>query len=299
MRRRDEVLVGLFTLGALAVLTAGGLWLKTGGLTRGYPLYARFAWGAGLKQGQPVLFSGVNVGYVDEVDLLENGGLVTTLRIYKKQRVPAGTVATIEPNGIFGDMELALRANGPTGKMMQPGDTLPSAPGTAQISDIIVRFDSVERAFMTLVNDVHKELIENRGVASLRDAAQSASTMFKRIDSVATVQSAEFTRTQESLRHAASAIDSARIDSVLKDFRAAANNLTAFAQDLRTTTGRINAIVARVDSGNGNAARFVNDSALYKSAVNLAQHVDSLLADLKANPKKYLSVRFCLFGCKP
>lgn len=294
MRRRDEVLVGLLTLTALAVLLVGTVLLARGRLSRGYPLYARFEWGAGLKQGQPVLFSGVNVGYVDGVELLENGGLVTTLRIYKRQRVPAGTVATVEANGIFGDMEIALRANGPTGHMLQPGDTIRSAPGTAQIGDVIVRFDSLERAIIKLTNDFRTELIDKHTVSSLRDAFTSATAMFKRIDSVAAVQSAEFTHTQESLRHAASALDSATIDSTLRSIRTASGNFAVLMDSLQATRGRFNAALDKIEHGNGTLGKLVNDSTAYINARNAIAKFDSLVTDLMAHPKKYLTVNVCV-----
>src|SRR5688572_10229395 len=54
MKRRDEVLVGVLLTVAAVVLVMGTLWLARGGLSSGYPLYTRFAWGLNLKQGQPV-----------------------------------------------------------------------------------------------------------------------------------------------------------------------------------------------------------------------------------------------------
>ena len=68
MKKRDDVLVGLVIAVAIIVAIIGSLWLARGGLSKGYPLYAKFPWSAGLKQGQPVLLGGVNIGYVDEVD---------------------------------------------------------------------------------------------------------------------------------------------------------------------------------------------------------------------------------------
>ena len=69
MKKRDEVLVGLLLIATIAIAVVGSLWLARGGLSKGYPLYAKFPWGAGLKQGQPVWLVGVSVGYVDNVDL--------------------------------------------------------------------------------------------------------------------------------------------------------------------------------------------------------------------------------------
>ncbi len=69
MKKRDDVLVGIVMALAILVAILGSLWLARGGLSKGYALYAKFPWSSGLKQGQPVLLAGVNVGYVDEVQL--------------------------------------------------------------------------------------------------------------------------------------------------------------------------------------------------------------------------------------
>ena len=42
MKRRDEVLVGVFLTTAVAIALLGTLWLVRGGLSSGYPLYAKF-----------------------------------------------------------------------------------------------------------------------------------------------------------------------------------------------------------------------------------------------------------------
>ena len=44
MKRRDEVLVGVFLSAAVAILLLGTLWLVRGGLSSGYRLYSKFAW---------------------------------------------------------------------------------------------------------------------------------------------------------------------------------------------------------------------------------------------------------------
>ena len=45
-KRRDEVLVGIVVAAAIAVVVLGSLWLARGGLSKGYPLYVKFPWGA-------------------------------------------------------------------------------------------------------------------------------------------------------------------------------------------------------------------------------------------------------------
>ena len=64
MKRTNEVLVGITATAALILAVVGSLYLARGGLQPGYKLFAKFTWGAGLKQGQPVLLSGAFADFV-------------------------------------------------------------------------------------------------------------------------------------------------------------------------------------------------------------------------------------------
>ena len=101
MKKRDDVLVGLVIAVAIIVAIIGSLWLARGGLSKGYPLYAKFPWSAGLKQGQPVLLGGVNIGYVDEVELRPNGTVLTTFRVGKEYHVPHADYISLPPNSSY------------------------------------------------------------------------------------------------------------------------------------------------------------------------------------------------------
>ena len=53
----------------------------------------------------------------------------------------------------------------------------------------------------------------------------------------------------------------------------------------------IDAILAKVDSGNGSASKLLNDPGVYNDVRGLLQRMDSLLADIKKNPKRYINVK--------
>ena len=165
MKTRDEVLVGLIVAAAIVVTVLGSLWLARGGLSKGYPLYAKFPWGAGLKQGQPVLLVGVNVGYVDQVDLHKDGILVTTLRIQKSYQVPVTSKAAVVPNGIFGDMAIAVTPSRPDARSFKPGDTIPIGPSTPGIAELTTKADSITRSVNAMTSALEREI----GRASCRE----------------------------------------------------------------------------------------------------------------------------------
>jgi len=170
MKTRDEVLVGLLVTVAIIVTVLGSLWLARGGLSKGYPLYAKFPWGAGLKQGQPVLLVGVNVGYVDEVDLHQDGILVTTLRIAKNYNVPVTSKAAVIPNGIFGDQAVALTPSKPDPRSFKPGDTVPIGPSTPGIAELTSKADSITRSVNAVTTALEHEMVAAGGIRDLRNA---------------------------------------------------------------------------------------------------------------------------------
>lgn len=290
MKTRDEVLVGIVVTAAIAVVVLGSLWLARGGLSQGYPLYAKFPWGAGLKQGQPVLLVGVNVGYVDQVDLHQNGTLVTTLRIQNDYRVPVTSAATVVPNGIFGDMAVALTPSRPDPKSFNPGDTVPIGPSTPGIAQITSKADSITRSVNAMTLALEREMVAGGGIRDLRNTIAATNRMVNEFAAVASEQSRQLTATMTSLRRATSAIDPVKVDSTIKNFRTASANLAAISADLKETSSSLDAILAKVDSGPGSAAMLINDPGAYNDVRGLLQRMDSLLADIKRNPKRYINV---------
>ena len=81
MKRRDEVLVGILLTIGVVIAVLGTIWLVRGGFSRGYPLYARFKWGAGVKQGQPVRLAGVQIGVVSDVKLDPKGTILVIMSV--------------------------------------------------------------------------------------------------------------------------------------------------------------------------------------------------------------------------
>jgi phospholipid/cholesterol/gamma-HCH transport system substrate-binding protein len=291
MKTRDEVLVGLIVTAAIVVTVLGSLWLARGGLSKGYPLYAKFPWGAGLKQGQPVLLVGVNVGYVDEVELHQDGILVTTLRIQKQYNVPLTSKAAVVPNGIFGDMAVAVTPSRPDPRSFKPGDTIPIGPSTPGIADLTTKADSITRSVNAMTSALEREMVAGGGIRDLRNTIAATNRMVNEFAAVASEQSRQLTATMTSLRRATGAIDPAKVDSTLSNFRTASANLTEMTGQLKETTGKLDAILAKVDSGPGSAAKLINDPGAYNDVRGLLQRMDSLLADIKKNPKRYINVK--------
>jgi phospholipid/cholesterol/gamma-HCH transport system substrate-binding protein len=291
MRRRDEVFVGMLLTVAAAVGIVGTIWLTRGGLSSGYPLYTQFAWGQNLKKGQPVRLAGVSVGYVDEVKLRDDGFLDVVLRVQDEYKVPRNSTAAVVPVGIFGDVAVALQPKAPSRIHYQPGDTVPAGVSPPGIAEILARVDTIGRRVSTITAALEEQLVGGGALRDVRQTIDAAQQLTLQLNRVAAEQSQNLSATMASLRRAATAVDPSVVDSTLRNFRAASSNLNAMSAELGTAVGRLDSLLAGLEAGQGTAGKLLSDTLLYSELRRVVQHVDSLMADIKRNPRKYINLR--------
>lgn len=291
MKRRDEVLVGVFTTAAVLVAVLGAIWLVRGGLSKGYPLYSRFAWGAGLKQGQPVWLSGVTVGFVDNVELDLRGSLVATYRIQTKYKVPRGTTSQVVPNGFFGDQAIALTPTIPNDSSFAPGDTVPVGTSAVGVAALMARADTMTKTLSILMSATSAQLTDSGGLSELRRMFTQSARLATQLNEIAAVQSKEMQLTFAAVRRSANSIDSLQVDSTIRSLRATSANAADLTADLKTTTAKLNTVLAKLEKSEGTAGKLLNDPALYNDLRALLTRVDSLTLDFKKNPRRYIDLR--------
>ena len=290
MKRRDEVLVGILLTVAVSIAIVGTLWLARGGLSPGYPLHARFPWGAGLRQGQPVLLAGVNVGYVDRVELQRDGWLFVTIRINNDYEVPEGSTATVVPVGIFGDAAVALTPAAPSLTSYAAGDTVPLGQPRPTLDDLIARLDTVGRTISDVTGAIELQLVDEGGLAELRQTIRATNRLIVQLNDIATQQSRELSATTASLRSAAGAVDSVAVANTVQGLQQSSQNLASLTAELNQASSRLTSTLAKVDTGMGTAGRLVNDTSLYRDMRSLLTRIDSLAADFQRNPRRYINL---------
>lgn len=124
----------------------------------------------------------------------------------------------------------------------------------------------------------------------MRQAIAGTNRLVTEFAVIAAEQSRQLSATMTSLRRAAGALDPAKVDSTMTNIRTASANMAEISADLKATSVKIDGILAKVDSGDGSAAKLLNDPAVYNDVRLLLGRVDSLIADVKRNPKRYFNV---------
>lgn len=189
MKRRDEVLVGVTLVAALAVIVVGALWLSEAALGRaGETHTARFRTVGGLGVGDPVVLRGVRVGRVAAIRLGERNWVEAQLQIYKDVTLPQHPAIIAASASLFGEwqagiinydqpvddpnVERALQEASQVGGGAWPGATLPDIGQlTAQAGriagDIASVSSRIQTAFdSTAVTQLQQSIRDFGGVAN-------------------------------------------------------------------------------------------------------------------------------------
>ncbi|MDQ3698558.1 MAG: hypothetical protein M3373_11130, partial [Gemmatimonadota bacterium] len=178
----------------------------------------------------------------------------------------------------------------PTGSFFAAGDTVPAGAAAPSIDAILLRVDSISRDVSQMMHTLNAEFVGGGGIADVRRTAASANRLIEQLGGIAAEQSRALTLTLASLRRTTSAVDSAVVDSAVRNLNRTSANLTTLTGSLQETTTRLNSTLAKLENGDGSAGKLLNDPGLYTDVRALVTRLDSLTADFKKNPRRYVSL---------
>lgn len=291
---RKEVKIGLTGVVALVILFLGINFLKGVSLfTTNSTYYIRFANAKGLSKSSTVFADGYNVGIVSDIiyDFEKPGQVLVEISTDNNLRIPKGSTAVLDEAMLGGcTLNMLLATN--LRESYHPGDTIPGSDKEGLMSkaaDIMPQLEQVVAKVDTLISTLNRiasdpnlplilqnaELItENLNQSSVqlnnllgKDIPQMASTFNKAGENVVTL-----TNNLNQL-----------------DLQATMNNVD-------NTIANVNKMVEQMQSTEGTLGLIMKDPGLYNNINHTVQSADSLVVDLKANPKRY--VHFSLFGKK-
>ena len=255
----------------------------------------------GLELQAPVYIRGYKVGQVDNIDydFTRDSSFTVDISIKRNINLPDGTRMALVSDGIMGGMaiELLLPATEVASKediaYLPTGATIPTTvvPGLLDglqesviqpLSNTLASLDTILGQLETQLDNNHIESIlanADLAVADLQTSSQQLKQMMShQVPSVVT----KLDTTMSDLQQ------------VVTDVKAA--NIKATVARVDTALDNVNYLIADFRSPNGTVGMLLNDKGLYNRIDSAVVSVDSLLVDLKANPKRY--VHFSLFGAR-
>ena len=163
--------------------------------------------------------------------------------------------------------------------------------GSPGIGDILAKGDSITRNVNLLTANIRSEFVDSGGVRQIRVLLSDMTKLMAQVTSVVTVQSRELTTTQQQVRNLMASVDSGKIDSTLVNVRSASANLEKMSRGLDSTRLQVNALIDKVNNGKGSISLLLNDPTLHTKLLGVSSQLDSLIADIKQHPRKYINLK--------
>lgn len=290
--KQKATLIGIATITTLLMFYFGFNFLKGINIfDRNKTYYATFSNLQGVDRSTSVYLNGYRVGNVRSIKFDYNhfDGNVVQLSLDAELQIPLNTVAVIRDNPLAGGSIHLITPEGATG-FVASGDTLvgqSTVDFLAKLSDellpnlnsAILSIDTLSSSVNGLVNSTELRQI----MAQLDASTKAISTTTRRLDGLMAGKVPSILNSVEasaqSVQNVTGKVEAANVEQTLADFS--------------RVVAELKAVSSQINSKEGSLGLLINDQQLYHKLDSAVVSADSLLQDIKANPKRY--VRFSLF----
>jgi len=296
-----EVKVGAIALVALVILYFGVKFLKGFEvLSKSRQYYAVYDNIDGLKVSNAVIINGYPVGKVTSIRMVPEIGykLVVQFQITVDLALGKNTKAILATPGLLSDKAIELKVE-QGGGMLQNGDTLQSMVQAGMVSELkeqalplLETVDSTGAAVQVLLKEYHG--MGQSVKATMENARQITAQMNAKL---AAVDEREIRATLQNMRTISDTLNrvSKELPVIASNIRMLSDSLkqvpiATLSKDIQQTVNSLNEVMVLLKSKEGTAGMLMNDKALYLKMDQTLSSLDSLLVDLRENPKKYINV---------
>jgi phospholipid/cholesterol/gamma-HCH transport system substrate-binding protein len=272
--RKIEIIVGLFVSVAVLGLILGVVWGKNFQFfSNRQHLNLLFDNVRGLETGDPVVVRGLERGGVERINLNDQD---VEVRIWFEPdvRLYSDFYAIIETKEIMGGKQITLYP-GTSGK---PAVITDPVKGEVQgdFNSLFAQADNLFSELDTLLHET-RDLLTNTKIENILAHIEITSEQTRSLIS-------------EIRQPLISSVK--QIESVSERFHSdsTAAKMAGLISKLDSAAVAFHKISLRIEDQEGTLGKLVRDKALYEDLITTTEHLDSLLVDIKKNPKKYIHV---------
>lgn len=248
---------------------------------------------SGLMLSAPVNIEGFKVGLVRDMIYDTNTGKINVeIEIEDNIKLPKGTTAELTKD-LLGTATISLYIDKTSNEYHTSGDMLPTKVSTSlmssveeeivpQVTNMLPKLDSI----LSGINEIVYNPALTQSVNSIDDIVADIQTFSTQLSLLM----------QTKVPSVLSNIDT--ISNNIKGLTAQLNNMeiSQIVSTIDSTLANIKDITEKVTDKNGTIGMLLNDNEMYDGIVKALKSADSLLIDLRENPKRY--VQFSLIERK-
>ncbi len=287
--------VGLVILIAIALLTYGIIWIKGARFGRKtYPAAVVFPNVGSLSVGDQVSVSGVQKGKVQKIDL-HKGDVLVNFSLEKDVVLKQDARFTVMNIGLMGERFVSVE----TGKSdtllaLQPYPHGYYDTGIPEVMGMMGRMmDEVRQLVEALRGSIGSPGYLNK-LTSIVDQAEETS---RRVNRLLAKNEDKVTAAFDDLSRAAHQLktviarNAGAVDSVVTNLHSASQKITPLVDGMDSLRFSFKKIADQIENQQGTLGKLINDRTLYEQMRKTARDLDSLVLDIKRNPRRYLTIK--------
>ena len=304
MRLSKEIKAAFFVLSTILLFIFGFNFLKGSSLLdKQKTIYAVYDEVDGLLVGANVMINGLSIGNVTELDFLTNSTkILVTLKVKDKLNFSSKSTASIYETGVLGGLAISIDPIFERESIVKTGDTLNSSvrpgltelinrqiePLSRQLQSTITSVDSIFTGASNVLNRKTQEEIKE-SINVLTSAIKAINNSSIIIEKTLTDKNTQINNTIDNFEKISSSLS--EVSEELNSF-----GLSNLLANLEVSVDGISSIVDKLDSDKSTIGKLINEDEVYNNLNSSIESLNSLISDIKANPKKY--VHFSVFGRK-
>lgn len=283
-----EVKVGAFVLlGVVAFLTALFTLTDVGTFRGRYYIQTIIESAGGMRAGDPVQMRGVNIGRVTGFDMVRDG-VAVTMEIYNRYEVPEDSRIAIRSAGILGGVVVSVLP----GESDERADIDDIIPGTVE-ADMMSAAGGLSTQAEAVLGRAG-ELLSQQNVGAVGTSVSELQNLILQLSALAAQQRQELAQLTASLQRSAAGVENAtsgpELAAAVENVEALTARLDDASQNLSSASTSLDAVLGRIERGEGTLGRLTVDASLYDNLNATALSLQELIADIRQDPRRYLNV---------
>ena len=290
---KREVTVGSLVILAVVLFIVGTSWLSGRSITADEDEFwkIQFQTAGNLKTSSVVRISGVPVGKVERLKLVDIGKVLVMVTLPDKIVPRVDATAQIVAVGFVGDAAIEFNPGKAPQRLTRDRVIIGSqAGGLSDLAESLgKRADSVLTGAQQIMNERTADEIQAT-LTALQGTLKAAERTMRVYGDAENGPTGQITKTLASLERLTNRFDSTLGSPTLARTLGRADtltgNLATMTAQLTSTGARLDTVLLNMNQGRGTMGKFATDTGLYTDLRQVSQSLKALLDDLKAHPGK-------------
>jgi phospholipid/cholesterol/gamma-HCH transport system substrate-binding protein len=312
MKIRTEAKVGFIRVFSIAILVWGINFLKGKNLfNKECDYHAKYSNINGLLPTSYVFINGMKVGKVNNIQPMDSQmkTFLVSFEIPAKIKLPSNSVAEVYSSDILGSKAMRIIV-GNASTMLSNNDTMMSKnsgdmfdevkkmfnPYSSKLENIVNNIDGITASLNLILNKDNQQEFASI-LQKTNTAASNLAELSAEINGITNNEKEKIHAIVDNIKNLSETLDEndENLSLIINNFAKisdtlASINISNIMTDINTSLEALSTTLNKINKGNGNLGLLINDDKLYYNLEKSTRSLDSLINDIKANPKRYINV---------